>query len=169
MRRAGAAELGAVVAVIDAAYAEFRGQEPAPVWAAYLAGTRDVARRIGTCEVLVAEMGGGVAGTASFYAEARACGMALPGGWAGFRALAVAPAARGRGLGRALVLACAARARAAGARTLAIHTSAAMPAALGLYRSVGFRRCPEHDVDAAALEGFPGLPETWLTALRLEL
>src|SRR5215211_3058346 len=62
-----------------------------------------------------------------------------------FRFLAVAPAARGRGVGRALFEACLARARAAGKRRMALHTTEWMATARAMYERAGFHREPEGD------------------------
>ncbi len=61
------------------------------------------------------------------------------------RALAVAPAARGRGAGRALLQAVIDRARAGGVRHLLLCTQTTMHAAQHLYTEAGFRRLPERD------------------------
>jgi predicted N-acetyltransferase YhbS len=152
VRRADRGETTAIVAVIDAACAEFRGLEPAAAWAAYLARTRDVAARWDVGEVLVAVAEEKVAGTVTFYPEPR--GPGFPRGWASFGALAVDPGARRAGLGRRLVLACLDRARSRGAAAVGIHSSAPMTSARALYVRLGFRRSPEHDVDASELERF---------------
>jgi GNAT superfamily N-acetyltransferase len=64
---------------------------------------------------------------------------------AGFRMLAVAPEAQGRGVGEALAAACIDLARAAGKRRLVLHSTPWMPAAHRLYRRLGFRRATELD------------------------
>lgn len=64
-----------------------------------------------------------------------------------FRALAVAPEARGRGVGRALLRAVIDRARASGVRHLLLSTQTSMLAAQHLYTETGFRRLPERDWD----------------------
>jgi len=68
-------------------------------------------------------------------------------GEAEFRALAVAPEARGRGVGRALLRAVIDRARDAGVRQLLLSTQTTMLAAQHLYTEAGFRRLPERDWD----------------------
>jgi ribosomal protein S18 acetylase RimI-like enzyme len=64
---------------------------------------------------------------------------------AGFRTLAVDPAATGRGIGRALAQACIARARADGRAGMAIFTRPSMVVAHRLYESLGFERDPARD------------------------
>ena len=56
--------------------------------------------------------------------------------------LAVAPAAQGRGLGRRLSRAALELAAALGARRVVLSSSSRLAAALGLYRSLGFRPSP---------------------------
>ena len=82
--------------------------------------------------------------------------MGLPAGWSGFRALAVDPGARGRGIGRILTARCIGEARRARAGAIGIYTSAAMEHARRLYEKVGFRRCPQHDLGAAGRMGHDG-------------
>jgi ribosomal protein S18 acetylase RimI-like enzyme len=77
----------------------------------------------------------------------------------GFRALAVEPAAHGRGVGRALVMEVIARARAEGRVGVAMYTRPSMVAAQHLYESVGFSRQPADDWNFE--------PGEWLWAYRL--
>lgn len=67
-------------------------------------------------------------------------------GDAGFRMLAVAPEAWGRGVGAALVDAAVSRCREAGARRLVITTMEWMATAQGMYERRGFVRRPDLDV-----------------------
>lgn len=64
---------------------------------------------------------------------------------AGFRMLAVAAAARGRGVGEALAVACIERARADGRAAVLIHSTPWMAAAHRLYGRLGFVRDPALD------------------------
>ena len=64
---------------------------------------------------------------------------------AGFRMLAVDPAAQGRGAGRRLVLACMERARRDGRRGMVLLTLPSMTKAHHLYEALGFRRDPDRD------------------------
>lgn len=64
---------------------------------------------------------------------------------AGIRMLAVAAAARRRGVGRSLTLECLRRARAAGKRRVVLHTGPWMPNAIRMYESIGFVRDPSID------------------------
>jgi len=62
------------------------------------------------------------------------------GGEAEILTLAVAPAARGRGLGRRLLQAAIARARELGAETMFLEVGTENPAALALYAGLGFTK-----------------------------
>ena len=62
-----------------------------------------------------------------------------------FRMLAVAPAARGRGVGRTLVERCLERTRELGQLRLVLCTERGMAAAHRLYAGFGFTRLPERD------------------------
>jgi ribosomal protein S18 acetylase RimI-like enzyme len=62
-----------------------------------------------------------------------------------FRMLAVAPAARGRGVGEALARLCLDRFRHEGCRAVVISSLPQMAAAHRLYARLGFRRLPERD------------------------
>lgn len=70
-----------------------------------------------------------------------------PSNDAGFRLLAVAPHARGRGVARKLVQACLDTARAAGARRVGIFTMDYMATAKHLYERMGFVRRPDLDLE----------------------
>lgn len=67
-------------------------------------------------------------------------------GDAGFRMLAVAPEAQGRGVGDLLIDACIRRAREAGAHRIVITSMEYMTRAHGMYARRGFTRRPDLDV-----------------------
>ena len=64
---------------------------------------------------------------------------------AGFRLLAVDPAARGRGIGKMLTLACVEEARKNLKKSVIIHTTEAMRIAWQMYETLGFKRAPKLD------------------------
>ena len=128
----------------------------------YSAALRDVATRAEVVPVLVAaEPDGTLLGTVTYvpgpgpYAETERPDEA------GFRMLAVAPWAQGRGVGRALVEECIARATADNRTAIAIVTRPSMHAAHKLYESLGFVRDPSGD--------FEFEPGEWLWGYRLAL
>lgn len=113
----------------------------------YVAVLRDVAARLDTCEVAVAEDSddGSLLGTLTYVP-----GLGPYAEWddpdaAGIRFLAVDPAARGRGVAEALVRWAMARAEAQGRARLLLHTTDHMHTAQRLYERLGFVRAPELD------------------------
>lgn len=111
VRKARPDEYGAIGELTVAAYADVLPAEDAE----YLDEIRDVARRAESCAILVAVDDGTVLGAVTYvpgpgtpYSESEVEGEA------GFRMLAVSPAAQGRGAGRALVEACIGRGACAG-------------------------------------------------------
>jgi predicted N-acetyltransferase YhbS len=89
--------------LLSAAYREHAAVLPPAVFDRYLADTLDLDGRARSGRLILAEHGGRVVGTATYYHDAAAEGVGWPTGWAGVRALGVDPAARGRGVGRALM------------------------------------------------------------------
>ena len=116
-------------------------------YAAYEDELRDVAGRAGTCLVLVAvDRAGRILGAVTYVpGPGTAWSESERDGEAGFRALAVDPAARGNGVGRALATACIERARETGRLGLAIYTRPSMTVAHRMYESLGFVREPTRD------------------------
>ncbi len=109
----------------------------------------DPLQRLDGCtQLLVAELDGEVVGTVTFVLpgdrewESRP----VPEGDAGFRVLAVDPAAEGNGVGRALVEACIAAARDRDRHRIVIVSMAWMHRAHRLYEGLGFRRRPDLDL-----------------------
>jgi predicted N-acetyltransferase YhbS len=150
IRPAQARELREIAALFAPALDPYRGSGSDWILDPYLAELVDVNPRFAQSEVLVAEQGGRIVGTIAFYADVRLEGWSnLPAGWAGFRALAVAPLMRGVGIGKALVQRCIERTRDVGAETLGIHTISVLTDAVSLYERLGFVRCPEFDLRAA--------------------
>ncbi|WP_344050625.1 GNAT family N-acetyltransferase [Streptomyces thermoalcalitolerans] len=114
---------------------------------AYLGELRDVAKRAAAAEVLVAvaddnEVLGGVTFVPAGGPLAEISGP----GEAEIRMLAVAHAARRRGVGEALVRACLDRARAMdGCVRVVLSTQSTMHSAHRIYERLGFVRTPERD------------------------
>lgn len=157
VRYAEPAEFDDVAALLLRANAEYRAALPAAVFRAYRDDLRALALGPAAhddCEILVIGDGArGLLGTVAFFPDAARAGLGWPKNWAGLRALAVDPAARGLGLGRRLSEAAIGRAQAIGAPILALHNAAFQIAARRLYLDLGFTRCPQYDFDAGDLAG----------------
>ena len=113
----------------------------------YLARLRDAADRAEHAEVLVAAevAEDTVLGAVTFAAPGTRYAELAGPDEGEFRMLAVAPAARGRGVAEALVRACLERARGLGLRRVVICSQPAMTTAHRLYGRLGFQRVPERD------------------------
>jgi GNAT superfamily N-acetyltransferase len=156
VREAGTpAEVRAAGQVTVEANAEFAptAAEQREVWADYVRSQADAATRAADGALLVAVDGaagdgaaGDVVGTVTLYLEPTAHSNQWRPDDPIFRFLAVAPAARGRGIGRALFEECLHRARAAGKQRMALHTTAGQKLARGMYERAGFVREPEGDI-----------------------
>ncbi len=160
LRYAEPAEFDDVAALLLRANDEYRDVVPAAIFDAYCDNLCRLARDPGAQddgEILVIGAGRGrdrgLLGTVTFFPDAASEGLGLPKGWAGLRALAVDPAARGCGLGRRLSEAAIGRAEAIGAPVLCLHNAAFQAAARKLYLDLGFVRCPQYDFDAGAMAG----------------
>lgn len=169
IRKAGPTDEHAVRRVIASAYAEFADVLSPDLFDAYLADLLDLDSRVADATLLVAEVGGDVVGTVSFYPDAAALGFGLPAGWAAFRALAVDPAHRGLGVARALVASCIERATAVRAPVICLHTAQFMTAAVDLYERFGFERIPDFDVNADDLMEVDDPDGPLVIAYRLDL
>jgi ribosomal protein S18 acetylase RimI-like enzyme len=111
----------------------------------YLAELKDVAKRAASAQVLVAVDRDRVLGGVTHVPSPGPLSDVAGPGEAEIRMLAVAHAARGRGVGEALVRACVERARAAGRTAVVLSTQHAMHTAHRLYERLGFVRVPERD------------------------
>ena len=162
VRHADPSELDTVIEVLRAANTEFADTLPSAVYAAYLANVLDVHSRLAVSELLVAELAGRIAGTITLFPNASHEGWDWPSHWAGIRAIAVAPHARGHGLGRQLATAAVDRARALNSAAVCLHTAHFMRAAVPLYESLGFQRCPKYDQDVSTLFGLDPIGDPML-------
>lgn len=113
---------------------------------AYLQSLRDVAARIELGDVWVAEDGAGViVGTVWVPRPGETLSELAQEGELDFRQLAVAPAARGRGIGEALTRHVIALAAERGAVRVVMNSGPEMLGAHALYAKMGFRRLPERE------------------------
>lgn len=142
VRRARPEEYAAGGALTVAAYAQYRRLLTADQWEQYRIDLADLAGRAARGTVFVALEGEALVGVVTYYHHAhqpRGDWWWWPADYGYIRALAVDPAARGRGIGRALMLACFDEARATGATGIALNTAPVMSAATSLYETLGFR------------------------------
>ena len=153
VREAEEHELDRVLEILRVANAEFELVLPPAFYRAYLANVLDVRGRLGRSQLFVAEQSGGgrVVGAITLYPDAAEEGWGWPPQWAGIRAVAVEPSARGLGIGRSLTDACIDRSRVLGSLSVCLHTAPFMQAAIRMYERLGFHRAPEFDGDAGAM------------------
>ncbi|MDQ2966561.1 MAG: GNAT family N-acetyltransferase [Chloroflexota bacterium] len=156
IRPARPAEYEAVGEICVLAYGALEGETDL----GYHEELRNVAGRAALVDVLVAaEPHGPLLGTVTYVPGSGPLSESEREDEAGFRMLAVAPWAQGRGVGRALVEACIERARADEKGGLAIYTRPSMRMAHRLYGSLGFERDKASDWEFE--------PGEWLWGFRL--
>jgi GNAT superfamily N-acetyltransferase len=141
IRLAGPEDLPAVGEVTVAAYTDFTLGPDDP----YVARLRDAAARHEQAELWVAEEDGVVLGTVTVCPPGSVWREISGPDEGEFRMLAVAPAARGRGVGEALARHAVARFAEDGVHALVLSSLAAMHAAHRIYERLGFERAPGRD------------------------
>jgi len=142
----------AIREVTLAAYQEYAAVMPGH-WEGYKQGILATLADVTPAEQLVAVQDDLLVGAVMLFpADSRLTG---PDGvevsliWPEIRLLAVAPAARGRGIGAELIRECLRHARQAGAMAVTLHTTDMMRVAQGMYVRMGFERAPEIDFQPA--------------------
>jgi GNAT superfamily N-acetyltransferase len=156
VRAVGFTEHAAVADILLRANREHRTQLPARIYDAYMRDLRELVASRADKDFLVAEADGRLLGAVAFYRDASLQGWNLPHEWAGMRALAVDPEARGRGIGRQLAEACVLWAWRIGRAVIGLHNAEVQAAARKLYLKMGFQRCPQFDFDVGDLPGLKG-------------
>jgi ribosomal protein S18 acetylase RimI-like enzyme len=113
----------------------------------YAVELRTAAARAAAAELMVAveATSDDVLGTVTFCVHGSPYAEVSQLGEAEFRMLAVAPAARRRGIGNDLARWCVDRAREHGCRAVVLSSLGEMHTAHRLYERLGFRRLPERD------------------------
>lgn len=112
----------------------------------YARDMRDVEARAKAAEcIAVAMVDGKMVGCVDYHSNYAKQGQP------GFGKLAVDPTIRKGGIGLGLVKWCIERARTQGAPTLLLHTTELMPAAMRMYRRLGWVRLPSIDFQANIL------------------
>jgi ribosomal protein S18 acetylase RimI-like enzyme len=159
LRRARPEDLAAVGEVTVAAYVEFAHHDAD----GYVDHLRDAATRDREAELWVAtpDDSDEILGTVTITPAGSPWREVGRDGEGEFRMLAVAPAARGRGVGAALVDLVVDRFRREGASAIVMSTLARMQAAHRIYQRAGFVRDPERD--------WSPLPGVDLVTYRLDL
>ncbi|SDT13051.1 Acetyltransferase (GNAT) family protein [Nocardioides scoriae] len=155
--RARADELAAVGRLTVAAYTDGFVDADDP----YVDRLADTAGRAAGAELWVARADGEVLGSVTYCPAGSAYREIAREGEGEFRMLAVAAAARGRGVARLLVERCVERTREEGCTGLRISTMATMHDAHRLYERLGFTRSPADD--------WSPVPGVRLLAYALEL
>jgi len=146
----------AIRAVVRAAYQQYEPITGSELFSRYLEDLLDFERHSRHGQLIVAELDGTVRGSGAFYPDVSVQGVGWPRGWAGGRALAVHPDARGHGVGQALLAAAECLAQHHGAPVFALHTASFMTTAIAMYDRQGYRRAPEYDRDLGAFFGLDG-------------
>jgi GNAT superfamily N-acetyltransferase len=153
IRDARPSDRGVILAVTLAAYEQYAAALTAPLWVRYRQSIETTLADVGTAAQIVAEESGALVGTVLLFPAGVVMpnpgGTAIPLEWPEVRLLAVAPAARGKGVARRLMEECIQRARAAGSPALTLHTADIMAVAMRLYERIGFTRAPELDIRPA--------------------
>ena len=167
VRDAVPADYPAIREVVAAAYRQYADLLERDVFSPYLADVLDLDKHARHGRLLVVEVDGWICGFGAFYPDTTVQDVGFPAGWAGGRALAVHPAARGHGVARALIATFERLARETGAPVFAFHTASFMTGAIALYDRLGYRRAPEFDFDMAArYSRFGAAPVMSITYLR---
>ena len=156
VRPAGLTDHDAIREVVRAAYQQYEPVTGSELFSRYIADLLDFERHSRHGQLIVAELDGTVRGSGAFYPDVSVQGLGWPRGWAGGRALAVHPEARGHGVAQALLAAAECLARHHGAPVFALHTASFMTTAIALYDRSGYRRAPEFDRDLGAFFGLAG-------------
>ena len=150
VRDAVPADYPAIREVLIAAYRQYADLLSLDIFSPYLADVLDLDKHARYGRLIVVEVDGWICGFGAFYPDSTVQDVGFPVGWAGGRALAVHPAARGHGVARALLATCECLARETGAPVFAFHTASFMTKAIALYERLGYCRAPEFDFDMAA-------------------
>lgn len=166
IRTATEADRAAIQEMSIAAYQQYAENMPQYIWEAYKEDILETTANVGgTAEQIVAEMDGAIVGSVLIFPEGSVSGeednKVFKRKWPEIRLLAVAPAARGKGIGAALTQECIRRMRASGASTITLHTLDMMPVAMRMYEKLGFVRMPE-------LDYYP-VPEVVIKGYRYDL
>lgn len=153
IRDARPGDRDAILAVTLAAYEQYADTLTPASWAMYRRNIQATLADVGTAAQIVAEDEGALLGAVLLYPAGAVMGnpgiASITLEWPEVRLLAVAPAARGKGVARTLMDECIRRAQAAGASAVTLHTADMMAVAMRLYEGMGFTRAPDLDLRPA--------------------
>lgn len=142
-------EIGKLMVQVYAQLEGFPKETEQPAYYEMLANIGDLTNKPETELLVAVSPEGHIAGGVVFFGDMQYYGS---GGTAtgeknaaGFRLLAVNPAARGQGVGKLLTLECIRKARAKKVRHMVIHTTQAMQTAWQMYEHLGFQRAEDLD------------------------
>ena len=142
-------EIGKLMVQVYAELEGFPKQDEQPAYYEMLANIGELTKKPGT-ELLVAvsedgRIAGGVVyfGDMQYYGSGGTATMEKNAG--GFRLLAVAPEARGRGIGKLLTNECIRKTKEKNRSQVIIHSTKAMQTAWKMYESIGFKRSEDLD------------------------
>jgi len=148
IRAARAGDREAIQKIPLSAFEEYAEVMPAH-WEGYRESILTTLADVTPAEQIIAEQDGVIVGTVLLYPAGTTISTdedpPVIREWPEARLLAVARAARARGIGTALMQECIRRARKMGAPFLSLHTTDAMRAAMHIYERMGFQRAPELD------------------------
>lgn len=160
LRDAQDGDRDAIREVTLSAFQEYAAQMP-DHWEGYRQGVLATLANVTPAEQIVAEQESVIVGAILLYPAGSVfsppSGPPMTRARPEMRLLAVAPAARGRGIGTALVRECIRRARRSGSAALTLHTSDVMQMAMRMYERMGFVRAPEldfHPSEALTVKGY---------------
>ncbi len=144
IRNARLGELKKIQDVTLSAFQQYASQMP-DRWEHYRENILETLAEAKTSELIVAEQDGSLLGSVVLYPPVTPSSQGEPAEPPSVRLLAVAPAARGKGIGTALMRECIRRARKTGADFLTLHTTDLMRVAMRMYERMGFVRAPDLD------------------------
>lgn len=147
-------EMGTILNLTQAAYAEFANSMPIINWRGLSATLVKTLTDPGEADVIIAQQGDEIVGSVLLFpADVDAYGgMTESASLPQLRLLAVKPNVRGQGIGKLLMEECVLRARQSGAAALGLHTGDSMVVALPMYERRGFVRNPALDFEVAGGE-----------------
>ena len=142
-------EMGTILNLTQAAYAEFANSMSIINWRGLSATLVKTLTDPGEADVIIALQGDEIVGSVLLFpAESNAYGeLAGPASLPQLRLLAVKQSVRGQGIGTMLMEECISRARQSGATALGLHTGDSMIVAQPMYERRGFVRNPVLDFD----------------------